>query len=279
MSSPAEPEGAWLDRIVASRRQAVARSAARPAPTTVARVDRRADRQPFLAAVRSAPLGRVAVIAEIKRVSPARGSLRQELDPASLAAAYARGGAAALSVLTEPDFFGAQPDDLPRARAAAGLPTLCKDFVVDPRQLEEAAALGADAVLLLVVVLGQQTGAFVARCRALGLTPLVEVHDEAEMEIALASGAELIGINNRDLRTFTVDPATAVRLAPRAAAAGRTVAALSGIDGPQDLRGLRSVGIVAVLVGTSLVRSGDPEGAVAALVAADATGGGMAGVD
>ena len=280
MSSPPGPHGAWLDRIVAARRLAVARAMPLPASIRGAGDGQvRRDHQPFLAAVRSASARHVAVIAEIKRVSPARGNLRRDLDPASLAAAYARGGAAALSVLTEPEFFAAQPDDLARARVAAGLPTLRKDFVVDPWQLEETVALGADAVLLLVVVLGQQTGAFVARARALGLTPLVEVHDEAEMEIALASGAELIGINNRDLRTFAVDPGTAVRLAPQAAAAGRTVAALSGIDGPRDLRGLRDAGIAAVLVGEFLVRSGDPEGAVGALVAADATGGGMAGVD
>ncbi len=279
MSDRSGHDGAWLDRIVTARRLAVARAAAAsPSPLAGRPARSRREGQPFLTAVRSAPPGRVAVIAEVKRVSPARGDLRRDLDPASLAAAYARGGAAALSVLTEPEFFAARPEDLPLARTASGLPTLRKDFVVDPWQLEETVALGAEAVLLMVVVLGRQTGDFVARTRALGLTPLVEVHDEAEMEIALASEAELIGINNRDLRTFAVDPQTAARLAPRAAAAGRTVAALSGIDGPKGLRGLRPAGVAAVLVGESLVRSGDPERAVAALAAADAGGGGAAGV-
>jgi indole-3-glycerol phosphate synthase len=207
-------------------------------------------------------------MAEVKRASPSAGPLQPGLDPEGLAAAYARGGAAALSVLTEPDFFSARPDDLARARRASGLPTLRKDFVVDPWQVAETALLGADAVLLLVVVLGRDTGAHVDLALDLGITPFVEVHTAEEMEIALGTRAAAIGINNRDLRTFALDPGTAARLAPRAA--GRTVAALSGIRTPEDLRGLAAAGVSAVLVGESLVRATDPERAVRALVEAAA---------
>jgi|GEM_PF-792170 len=264
----------FLPRIVEARRAAVARArSAVPLPEMARRASSAArDARPFAAALAGAPPGRLAVMAEVKRVSPARGDLQAELDPATLAERYARGGAAALSVLTEPEFFHARPDDLGRARAASGLPTLRKEFVVDPWQVYETAAMGADAVLLLVVVLGQRTPEFVDLCLHLGVEPFVEVHTEEELDIALATRARVVGINNRDLRTFEVDLWTSRRLAPRAAAGGRTVAALSGISGPADTAGLYGAGVRAILVGESLVRAADPEAAVRALATAGAGG-------
>ncbi len=262
-------EPSFLARIVASRRAAVIRGAGEVRAAT----GRAPDGQAFLEALCPRASGRLSLIAEVKRISPARGVLERSLDPAALAAAYARGGAAALSVLTEPEFFGARPGDLEEASAASGLPVLRKDFVVDPWQVEETAAMGCDALLLMVVVLGERTGSYVELCRARGIQPMVEVHTAREMDIALESAAPLIGINNRDMASFEVDPRTARRLAPRAAAQGRTVAALSGITGPADLRGLAEAGVSAVLVGEFLMRSGDPEAAVRSLV------GGSAGVD
>ena len=256
----------FLPRIVASRRAAVDRL---QAETPLAEIARRAAaarhrRRPLEPALRRAGPGRLAVIAEVKRVSPARGALAAALDPAALAATYARGGASALSVLTEPDFFHARPGDLQAAREACALPTLRKEFIVDAWQLHETVCMGADAVLLLVVVLGEETGRYVDLALDLGIEPFVEVRSAAELEIALRTRTRIVGINNRDLRTFELDPGTARRLAP--AAAGRTIAALSGIAGPADLAGLRAAGIAAVLVGESLVRSADPEAAVRALV-------------
>jgi indole-3-glycerol phosphate synthase len=268
----AEPlrAGTVLDRIVDARRAAVARARAevplRELQRRVAAAPRRSGR--FVQALQAVPPGRLGVIAEVKRASPAKGELGSGLDAARLAEAYARGGAVALSVLTEPEFFHALPDDLARARQAAGLPVLRKDFVVDPWQLYETVLLGADAVLLLVVVLGERTPELAALALELGLEPFVEVHTAAEMAIALASPARIIGINNRDLRTFEVDPTTALRLGPLARRAGRLPAALSGISGPGDLRGLRAAGVRAVLVGESLVRAPDPEAAVRALAEA-----------
>ena len=260
----------FLPRILAARRAALARAQAERPTSELAAAAAAASRRPraFAAALAGAPPGQLAVMAEIKRASPANGGLHPELDPVALARLYAAGGAAALSVLTEPDFFHAQPADLERARSASGLPTLRKDFVVDPWQVYETALMGADALLLLVVVLGQQTPAYVDLALGLGIEPFVEVHTEAEMDIALASAASVIGINNRDLGTFEVDRRTAPRLAPRAAAAGRTVAALSGIRGPADTVGLYRSGIRAILVGESLVRAADPLAAVRALASA-----------
>jgi indole-3-glycerol phosphate synthase len=249
----------FLERILAERRRAAAELPATPAR-------RPGPARPFARALQEAAArDGLAVVAEVKRASPSAGPLRLDLDPSDLARRYAAGGAAALSVLTEPAFFRAEPDDLPRAREAAGLPTLRKDFVVDRRQLAETVALGADAVLLIVAVLGEAVAGFVDEALDLGLEPLVEVHDEAELELALGTRARCIGINNRDLGTFRVDPATARRLAPRARAAGRVVVAESGIAGPEDVRDLPAAGVHAVLVGEALVRAGDPAARVRAL--------------
>ncbi len=273
--------GTFLERIAAARRAAVAAAAAEvplaEMRQRVAAAGRPATR-PFLPALRAAAGERgLAVIAEVKRASPSKGPIRPDLDPLDLAAAYARGGAAALSVLTEPAFFLARPDDLPRARQASGLPVLRKEFVVDPWQLVETALLPADAVLLIVAVLGSETGAFVEAALGLGIEPLVEVHDAAELAVALATPARCIGVNNRNLRTFEVDRDVARRLAPEAARAGRLVVAESGIAGPGDLAGLRDAGVGAVLVGESLLRAGDPGAAVRRLAEAETTVAGVRG--
>jgi indole-3-glycerol phosphate synthase len=217
----------------------------------------------------------VSVIAEVKRRSPSKGALADIEDPAALAAAYQAGGAAAVSVLTEQRRFGGSLDDLRRVRASIGLPVLRKDFVVTPYQLWEARAYGADLVLLIVAALDQPTlEALYAEARDLGLTPLVEVHDEAEMGRAADAGAGLVGVNARNLRTLEVDTTTFARVAALAPE-GTVLVAESGIRGPDDVRALVADGADAVLVGEALVRDGDPAAAVAAMAAAGAPGSGV----
>jgi indole-3-glycerol phosphate synthase len=222
-------------------------------------------RRPFLAALQAAT--GFAVIAECKRASPSRGTIRSDWDPAALARAYAAGGAAAISVLTEREHFQGSPADLFAVRAAVGLPVLRKDFVFDPWQIDESVAMGADAVLLIVAVTGPRTAELAARALAAGLEPLVEVHDEREAEVALRSPARVVGINNRDLRDFTTDLGVTRRLAPLLAGEGRVVVTESGVRGPEDLAGLRALGVRAVLVGESALRAADPAAHVRALAA------------
>src|SRR5207249_3335816 len=182
-----------------------------------------APRRPFGGALAAAPAP--AVIAELKRASPSRGTIRSGYDVAELAHGYARGGATARSVLTDGPFFGGALDDLALAREASRLPCLRKDFLIDPYQVEEARAWGADAVLLIVAAVDPETGAvLLAAAREARLDVLVEVHDEAELAWAAAAGATLIGINNRDLGSFAVTLATTERLAPRAPAGALVVA-------------------------------------------------------
>jgi indole-3-glycerol phosphate synthase len=238
-----------LDEIVAAKRREL--EAEKP-------------RRPFRDALRAAP-GRLAVIAELKRASPSRGVLRADWDAVGLARQYVEGGAAALSVLTERRFFQADPLDLGRVREAVGVPLLRKDFVFDPWQVHESVHLGADAVLLIVAVTGAGTAALVDLALEVGLEPLVEVHTEAELEVALRTRARVVGINNRDLRTFETDLAVTRRLAPLAAGEGRTVVTESGINGVEDLEGLAELGVSAALVGESLLRAADPAAAVRAL--------------
>jgi len=202
-----------------------------------------------------------SVVAEVKRRSPSKGELADIPDPAALAVAYQRGGAAAVSVLTEERRFRGSLDDLRLVRAAVRVPVLRKDFVVEPYQLLEARAAGADLVLLIVAALpGDALQALHDHARELGLTPLVEVHDETEAERALGVGAALVGVNARDLRTLEVDPATFGKVAPLLT--GVVSVAESGIAGPADVRRLVGEGADVVLVGEALVRDGDPEGAV-----------------
>jgi len=207
----------------------------------------------------------VAVIAEVKRRSPSKGDLHLGLDPAELAAAYAAGGAACLSVLTDEQFFGGSAADLAAARAGCDLPVLRKDFTVAAADVVDARLMGADAVLLIAAALDDaELRDFLALAGEVGLDALVEIHDEAELDRAMAVGADLIGVNQRDLVTFEVDTARAVRMAPLMPS-GVVRVAESGVRGPADARVLRSAGFHAVLVGESLVTSGDPQAAVAAL--------------
>jgi indole-3-glycerol phosphate synthase len=208
----------------------------------------------------------IGVIAEFKRRSPSAGCLREDADVASIAAAYEQGGASAMSVLTEGPNFEGSLEDLRAARAACGLPILRKDFIVDPYQLYEAKAASADAVLLIVAALGShELASLYETASGLGLDVLVEVHDSDELATAAGIGARLIGVNNRDLRDFTVDVARTSRLLAEMPA-GATVVSESGIATPEQLRDLEQRGVAAVLVGETLMSASDPHGALASLL-------------
>jgi indole-3-glycerol phosphate synthase len=214
----------------------------------------------------------VSVIAEVKRASPSRGDLAPIADPAALAREYAAGGAAAISVLTEQRRFGGSLDDLRAVRDAVDAPLLRKDFIVTPYQLWEARAAGADLALLIVAALTQpELHALLEVAGDVGLVPLVEVHDEDEVDRALAAGATLVGVNARNLRTLDVQPDTFTRLAPLVPDNVVTVAE-SGIRGPDDVRRFADAGADVVLVGESLVIGDEPRQAVARMVAAGAEG-------
>lgn len=210
----------------------------------------------------------VAVIAEVKRSSPSQGALR-DIDPVALAQAYRRGGAAAISVLTEPRHFGGALEHLEAVAAAVPQPLLRKDFVVHPAQLVEARAAGASAVLLIAAVLGHRLAAYRAYASGLGLASLVEIHDEAELELALAAQVAVLGVNNRDLRSLAVDRSVAPRLLGEARRRGfdGVGVAESGYHERAQVAALEGVAD-AVLVGSSLVASGDPEGALRRLLGA-----------
>ena len=207
----------------------------------------------------------IAVIAEFKRRSPSAGTLRKDADVNAVVRAYERGGAAAVSVLTEGPSFAGSLEDLRLAGRVCQLPILQKDFIIDPYQLHEARAAGADAVLLIVAALGEEELASLhLAARELGLDVLVEVHDQVELGRALEAGAEVIGINNRDLRDFTVDVHRTSRLIGEVPA-GTVVVSESGITSPRQLRALEQQGADAVLVGESLMRAPDPQAALLAL--------------
>jgi indole-3-glycerol phosphate synthase len=210
----------------------------------------------------------VSVIAEVKRASPSKGDLAPIADPAALAREFAQGGAAAISVLTERRRFGGSLDDLRAVRAAVDTPILRKDFIVTSYQLWEARAAGADLALLIVAALAQpELNALLEVTAEVGLTALVEVHDEDELDRALAAGATLVGVNARNLRTLDVQPDTFTRLAPRVPDGVVTVAE-SGIRGPDDVRRFADAGADVVLVGEALVTGDDPRGTVEKMVAA-----------
>jgi len=212
----------------------------------------------------------VSVIAEVKRSSPSRGALAAIADPAALAADYAAGGAATISVLTEQRRFGGSLDDLRAVRASVDVPVLRKDFIVTSYQLWESRAAGADLALLIVAALTQpQLESLVERATSIGLTPLVEVHDEEEVDRALAAGADVVGVNARNLKTLDVDRDTFSRLAPRIPDDVVRVAE-SGVRGPHDVFEYAKQGAHVVLVGETLVTGSDPRTAVADLVAAGA---------
>jgi indole-3-glycerol phosphate synthase len=211
--------------------------------------------------------GTVSCIAEFKRRSPSAGWIAERADPAEMARTYFAGGAAALSVLTDEPFFGGRIADLVAARAACDLPILRKDFIVDRYQIVEARAIGADAILLIVAALTDAAlGGLLAATREIGLEALVEAHDAGEVARAVAAGAGVIGINNRDLRTFTVDRELSARLRAQVPA-DRVIVAESGIRDAADVARLRAAGVDAILVGETLMRAPDPAAALRALVA------------
>jgi len=221
--------------------------------------------RPFRATLASDSADGIAVIAEVKRRSPSKGALAPDLDPADLATRYELGGASCLSVLTDTAHFGGSVADLQAARRASSRPVLRKDFTVSAHDVCDARVMGADCVLLIAAALDDvELRDFAGLARELGFDALVEIHDEAELERALAIGADLIGVNQRDLVTFEVDTARAVRLAP-VMPAGVVRVAESGIGGPADAEVLACAGYHAVLVGEALVTSGDPRAAVAAM--------------
>ncbi len=211
--------------------------------------------------------GRLGVIAEIKRRSPSKGDLNADLDPADIARSYERGGAACLSVLTDAEHFGGSIADLQAARAACSLPVIRKDFTVSERDVLDARIMGADCVLLIAAALDPgELASFHALAVDVGLDVLVEIHDERELEHALAAEATLIGVNQRDLVTFQVDHERAVRMAGVIPDHAVKVAE-SGVRGADDARSLRAAGYDAVLVGETLVTSGDPAALIADFVA------------
>jgi indole-3-glycerol phosphate synthase len=255
-----------LDDILVGVREDLAQRQAR---TSLAELkDRAAARPAALDGVAALRQPGVAVIAEVKRSSPSKGALAAIADPAGLAADYEAGGASVISVLTEQRRFGGSLADLDAVRARVQVPLLRKDFVVSSYQLWEARAHGADLVLLIVAALEQQAlVSLVERTVSLGMTPLVEVHDEPELERAVAAGARIVGVNARNLRTLEVDRGVFARLAPLIPG-GVVKVAESGVRGPHDLLAYAAAGADAVLVGEGVVIGGNPRQAVAELVTA-----------
>jgi indole-3-glycerol phosphate synthase len=248
-----------LDRIVDDTREEVARRRERvPLSQLEAAIGSRPEARPFHEAI-----GRtgVSVIAEHKRRSPSAGTIREDATVADIVLAYERGGAAALSILTEPFHFGGSLDDLREALAVTELPILRKDFIVDPYQLYESAAVGADAILLIVAALEpDDLYELLREARDLDLDALVEVHDERELEVALDVEADVLGLNNRDLTDFTVDIERTYELLSDVPA-GKTVVAESGFSSREELDELERVGVDAVLIGETLMRAPDVEAA------------------
>lgn len=252
----------YLDRILAAHRAAAAEDR-RDLDDLAAEAAGQPPARPFRAALSDSDT--IAVISEIKRRSPSKGDLAPDLDPAGLAARYAAGGAAALSVLTDGEFFGGSVADLRAARAAVPIPVLRKDFTVAPADVFDARIMGADAVLLIAAALTPaDLGELLQLAGRVGLDALVEVHDEDEAEVALVAGATVIGVNQRDLFTFEVDTERARRVGASLPAHVTRVAE-SGIGDGDDVRRLADAGFDAVLVGETLVRAADPAAAVAGL--------------
>jgi indole-3-glycerol phosphate synthase len=258
-----------LSRIAAYKREEVAvRKAARAQAVIEAAAAEASPPRGFRAALdaRRAP-GKLALIAEIKKASPSRGLIRDNFDPPALARAYEAGGAACLSVLTDGPSFQGSDDDLIAARAAVAIPVIRKEFLVDPWQVVEARALGADAILVIMAMVDDAlAGELMGEAARLGMDALVETHDEAELDRAVRLGARMIGVNNRDLRTFVTDLTVTERLAPRIPA-GALLVTESGIFTPADVERLERVGAGAMLVGESLMRQADVAAAARAILA------------
>jgi indole-3-glycerol phosphate synthase len=249
-----------LERILTVKRAEIAQAKARKSFGDV-QAEARAQDEPrgFVGALRAKiSAGHAAVIAEIKKASPSRGVLREDFDPEAIARSYARHGAACLSVLTDRAFFQGRAEDLAAARAASGLPVLRKDFIVDPYQVAEARAMGADCILLIVAALDPaQMRELESAARELGMAVLVEVHDRGELELALALSTPLLGINNRNLRSFETRLETTLGLLA-AIPDDRIVITESGIMRAQDVQRMREAGVNAFLVGEAFMRANDP---------------------
>jgi indole-3-glycerol phosphate synthase len=257
-----------LADICAKKREHLAEAKAKRPARELAAIARNASAPRGFAARLSSAVasGGFALIGEIKKASPSKGLIRADFDPPALARAYAAGGAACLSVLTDTPYFMGRDADLEAARAAVELPVLRKDFTLDPYQVTEARALGADCILLIMAVLGDAEAAeLTGAARALGLDVLVETHDEAELERALALDTSLIGINNRNLKTLEVDLATTERLAKQVPS-DRELVCESGLGGYEDLVRMSRAGVRRFLVGEALMRQNDVAAATAALL-------------
>ena len=258
-----------LDRILTRKREEVAERAARQPLAQLREMARHAaPTRGFLRALEARiAAGEAAVIAEIKKASPSQGVIRPDFDPAAIARSYAAAGAACLSVLTDIDFFQGADAYLRQARDACALPALRKDFIVDPWQVYEARVIGADCILLIMAALDDaQAADMLGVARELSLDVLVEVHDAVELERALALGAPLIGVNNRDLRTFQVSLDTTLRL-KASLPAGRLLVTESGVRTRADVARMRENGVEAFLIGEHFMRADDPGAALAALFA------------
>ena len=248
-----------LERIVAAKRAEIAAAKKRVPKVRLEGVPPVRD---FVGALRAK---KPAVIAEVKRASPSKGLLRADFRPGEIARSYERAGAACLSVLTDREFFQGAPEHLAQARAACQLPALRKDFLIDPYQVDEARALGADCVLLIVACLtDRELRDLEALTHQLGMAVLVEVHDAAELERAAALETPLIGINNRNLRTFETRLETTLELLPRVPK-DRIVVTESGILAPADVARMRAAGVNAFLVGEAFMRAADPGAALRTL--------------
>jgi indole-3-glycerol phosphate synthase len=261
-----------LEKIVEQKKIEVAALPKRPATAEHLRwaVKRNGQRRDFASALRFPRHGKVALIAEVKKASPSAGLIRPDFHPVEIARAYEAAGASCISVLTDVEFFQGSLHYLREIREAVHLPLLRKDFIIDAGQILEAIEWGADAVLLIVSILSdQELKLFISLCSEAGLDALVEVHDEQELDRALAAGAAIIGVNNRDLRTFKVDLGTTERLVTRArqqSHAARMFVAESGIHTSQDVARLAAAGSNAILVGESLMREKDIEAKVRELL-------------
>jgi indole-3-glycerol phosphate synthase len=256
-----------LARILTTKaEEVIAAQFERPLQTLERHARDAAPARGFAAALRERiAAGRPAVIAEIKRASPSKGVLRPQFDPAAIASSYSRAGATCLSVLTDRPFFQGAPEFLVEARAACAMPVLRKEFIIDEYQVVESRALGADAILLIVAALDDARLAALEACAAdLGMDVLVEVHDATELDRALRLSTPLIGINNRNLRTFNVSLHTTIELLPRIPA-DRIVITESGIVAQRDVAQMRRHGVNAFLVGEAFMRAPDPGAALVAL--------------